>query len=100
MSSELEELVKLPAESILFNMDFAKRMSTGETITTVDSHISTSSGRVDGSANVTLGTPTLSNNVVQLRISDGTADEQYVITITVTTSLSNVRIGKGLLRIE
>ncbi len=100
MSSELEELTKLPGESILFDMDFSKRMATGETISAIISEISTSKDRVTGSTNVTLGTPTYSGNVVQLRISDGTQEESYNITITVSTSLSNTRIGNGLLRVE
>jgi hypothetical protein len=100
MSSELEELTKLPGESILFDMDFTKRMSTGEVISTVVSQTSYNLGRVTASTNVTLGTTAFSGNVVQLRISDGTQDESYLIEIEITTSLGNTRIGKGLLRVE
>ena len=100
MSSELEELTKLPGESILFDMDFSKRMATGESISSISSETSTSINRVAGSTNLTLGTSSFSGNIVQLRISDGTADESYIIQITVITNLGNTRIGKGLLRVE
>lgn len=100
MASELEELVKLPGESILYDMDFTKRMASGEVISSVDSYTSTGQARVDGSSNVTLATPSFLGNTAQLRISAGTAEESYLITLTITTSLSNTRIGKGLLRVE
>jgi hypothetical protein len=100
MSSELEELVKLPAESILYDMDFTKRMASGETISSISSSVFTNLGRVTGSSDITLGTPSYLGNKVQIRISDGTAEESYKVTITVTTSLGNTRIGNGLLRVE
>jgi len=100
MSSDLEELVKLPGESILYDMDFTKRMATGETIANVITSISTNLSRVEGSTNITLGTASYLGNIVQLRISDGTAAESYKVTITITTNLSNTRIGNGLLRVE
>lgn len=100
MSSELEELVKLPGESILYDMDFTKRMASGETISNIISSTFTNEGRVTGSTDITLGTASYLGNIVQIRVSEGQAEESYKVTITVTTSLSNTRIGNGLLRIE
>ena len=100
MSSELEELVKLPGESILYDMDFTKRMASGETISNVTSAVFTNEGRVTGSTDIVLGTASYLGNIVQVRVSSGQAEESYKVTITVTTNLSNTRIGNGLLRIE
>ena len=100
MSSVLEELTKLENESILFNMDFAKKLASGETITSLDAVASVSMNNVEGSGDVTVGSTSTSDSVIQVRLSDGTSKEQYTVTITVTTSLANVRIGQGLLRIE
>jgi hypothetical protein len=100
MSSDLEELTKLPTENILYDMNFQNSMGTGETIATIVSSTSTNRSRIPGSANVTLGSAIFSGNTSQIRISEGTLNEQYLIEITITTSSGNTRIGRGLLRIE
>lgn len=99
MSSELEELTKLPAESILFDMEFDLRMVTGETIVSVDATVSTNQARVTGSTALTLGSTSFAGTIAQVRISAGTSNEQYEIAITITTTLSNIRVGKGMLRV-
>jgi len=81
-------------------MDFARRMSTGETISSVTSVVSNIIGRIVGASNVTLGSPSYSGNIVQVRIGAGIQNEQYEIEVTVITNLGNTRIGEGLLRIE
>jgi len=100
MSSELEELTKLPLESILYDMDFTKRMATGETIASISLSEFTNLGLVESSSDITLGTPSYLGDIVQIRVSDGTAKESYKVTITITTTLGNTRIGNGLLRVE
>lgn len=98
--SDLEELVKLDSESILYDMDFSNQLTSGETIGGTPSAVSTSSSRVPGSSNVTLGEVGFLGPVAQLRISGGTVGEIYTIAITITTNLGNTRVGKGLLRVE
>ena len=99
MSSVDEELTKSVTENIRFNMDFTKRLATGESISNLDSVVSVSQSKVEGSDNVTIGSTSISNNIIQVRLSAGTQYEQYEITITVTTSDTNVKVGTGLLRI-
>lgn len=100
MASELEELTKLPLESMLFDMNFTKRMGTSEAVASVTSTAFINEGRVTGSTDITLGTASFLGNIVQLRISDGQSNEQYTIVITIYTTLGNTIIGKGLLRLE
>lgn len=99
--SDLEELVKLDSESILYDMDFSNQLTSGETIGGTPTAVSTSSNRVPGSSNVTIvGDVGFLGPVAQLRISGGTVGEIYTIAITITTNLGNTRVGKGLLRVE
>ena len=100
MSNNLEELTKLPTESILFDMNFTERLVSTEVITSISNTVQTNMGRVSGSTELILGSTVYSGNIAQLRISAGTEGEQYEIAITITTSLSNIHIGKGLLRVE
>lgn len=96
----MSELTKIAAESLLFDMDFNKRLSEGETIQSVTSIVSTSYARVTGSTALVIGTSIIQTSLVQFRISAGTFGEQYAIAITILTSKSNTIIGEGLLRIE
>ena len=100
MASSLEELEKEAVESIIFDMDFTNQFVSGESISSIGTVVSTSSDNVSGSSNVTLGTPTFSGNIVQVRISGGTQYEQYTVTITVNTTLANFIQGEGLLRVK
>jgi len=100
MAYILEELTKLSTESILFDMNFEKRMSTGETIAAISLTDFTNLGRISGSSDIVLDTTVFSGSTAQLRISGGTSNEQYEVTITVLTNLGNTKVGQGLLRIE
>ena len=100
MTNTLEELTKLPGEDILFDMDFGNRMLSGETISGITSQGFVNQGRVDASSDITLANAAYLDNIAQVRITAGTANEQYEIEIVVTTSLGNTKIGAGLLRIE
>ena len=99
MSSSLEELEKEAGESIIFDMDFSNQFTSAETIDSIDNVSFTNEEVITGSSDITIGTPTFSGNIVQVRISGGTKYEQYTVHITVITSLANVIIGNGLLRI-
>ena len=100
MSNSLEELSKLPEENIIFDMNFGKRMASGETISAIVSTTFVNEGVVEASSDIVLGATAFSVNIAQVRISAGTQNEQYEVAMQVTTSSGNTRVGKGLLRIE
>lgn len=99
MASRLEELTKRVTENILFDMEFEKRMSAGETITSVTSVTYVNQGRIPGSTDINLGSNSFDGTIAQIRITVGQIKEQYVITFTVGTSTGNTRVGSGILRI-
>lgn len=94
-----EELIKLPTESIVFDMDFTKILPTGDTIASLTSVTFVNNGRISGSTDITIGSTSFSTTKAQVRLSEGQQHEQYEITATVVTADSNTLIGKGLLRI-
>ncbi len=96
----IEELTKLPTESDIYDMDFSKKLGTGETITSITSITFVNIGRLLGSADITLGTQAFSDSSIQVRISSGQQYEQYEVIGTVLTSLGNTKVGKGLLRVQ
>jgi len=99
MSEVFEELEKTPEESLLFDMNFSNRLVSGETISAVTNSSFTNNGLVSGSTNITLGDAAYTGGIVQIRISGGQLYEQYTVMLSITTSLGNTRVGKGLLRI-
>ena len=99
MYDDLEELTKISGESLLFDMDFSNKLTSTESISSILSVSSKKIGRVENSTDITILTQSYLNNRVQIRIVDGTPGEQYLIEISVLTSLSNTKIGQGLLRV-
>lgn len=99
MSSRLEELTKRATENILFDMEFDKRMASGETITSIISVTYTNQGRVPLSTDINLGANSFLGTIAQIRITAGQIKEQYEIIFTVGTSALNTRVGSGILRI-
>jgi hypothetical protein len=90
----MDSRVKQPSESRLYNMDFDELLEeTGETIATVESIVASKTG-------LTLGPPAISGSKVQFRISGGMANNSYIITVKVTTSLGNTLEGEGLLKVR
>lgn len=89
-----QTLIKQPAESRLYSIDFSPLLAVGETVTGVTSVAATPSG-------LTLsGSPTYSGAFAQERISGGTTGVRYKVTFTVTTSLSNTLEGEGILSVQ
>jgi hypothetical protein len=87
-------LIKQPAESRLYTMDFAANMDEGETISGVTSVAATPSG-------LTLSGPaTFSDTRAFQRIAGGTAGVSYKVTFLVTTSAGNTLEGEGLLLVR
>lgn len=86
-------LTKQPAESRLYDFEFAGKMATGETISTVASATATPAG-------LTVGATSSSGTIAQVRLSGGTTATEYVVTVTVTTNLSNTLELEGRLWVE
>jgi hypothetical protein len=95
----LEELEKFVVESYVYNMDFTKKLRPGEIIVSISSIEATNQDTVSGSSEVTVGSTSLSDSIIQVRLSAGFRYEQYKVIIIVTTNQSNTLVGEGLLRI-
>jgi hypothetical protein len=95
-----EELYKQPAESRLYHFVFTNLLASGETISTVTSVTQVNLGKVAGSSDVTIGPPTKTTNIAQVRISGGTNYESYKLSALVTTSDSNILELDGILHVR
>jgi hypothetical protein len=84
---------KQPAESRLYNFDFSGLMQATETIASVGSTVATPSG-------LTVGTSAISGQIVQVRLSGGTAATEYLVTCTILTSASSTLELEGRLWVE
>lgn len=88
MSYDVPKLIKQPSESRLYTFDFAANMGASESIVSVDSFTAAPSG-------LTLGSAAISGKRVQNRISGGTANTNYKITVVVTTDAGNTLEGEA-----
>jgi hypothetical protein len=89
----VETLVKQPAESRLFSMDFSPLMATGETISAVSSCTALPTG-------LTISGAATSGQVATARIAAGTAGTKYKVTFVVTTSAGNTLEAEGVLQVR
>lgn len=95
MATEIETLLKQPGETRLFAMSFKNKLTTGETITTVDSIVISPSGELTGVEHSI--TPTEAANIL---FSGGVADRGYRVTITVSTTEGQILENDGILMVE
>ena len=87
-------LVKQPAESRLYTMNFAGLLEAGETVTGVTSV-------VDAPAGLTLvGSPTYEPTLAKQRISGGVDGVTYKVSYLVTTSAGNTLESDGFLKVR
>ena len=86
-------LDKQPTESDLFDIDFAPKLATGDTVTAVTSVTTAQAG-------LTIGAPVLSTPKVQVRLSGGTDTILYKLTAIVTTANGNTLETDVFLRVE
>ncbi len=87
-------LIKQPAESRMYVMDFSALLGQGETLAGV------TSVTVDQVGLTLSGVPTYSGAYAQQRIEGGTSGTRYKITFLVTTTLSNTLSGEGILQVK
>ena len=85
-----ETLCKQPSESFLYDMNFSSRMATSEVLTGITSVTESPSG-------LTIGTPTYSGQIGQVRISGGTDGVTYTVTWLATTDAGNTIEAEGFL---
>lgn len=85
-ADDIEVLEKRLSESKIFHFDFSAKMDDGESISTLVSLVSTPTTAVTA---LTLGTPTLSQTKVQVRISGGEDGGKYLQVCKVMTDQDN-----------
>lgn len=83
---------KAASEVITRTVDFSNDLQTGETLSTIQSIVAlTIPDGTDATSTIIGPTPaSIIGNTVQFQMENGTTNDFYGITITVTTSLSNV----------
>jgi len=99
-----DTLDKQPSEDRLYDMDFAPRLATGETLTgaptMIEETVDQSDGSLSTTAELTFGTPTVSGTVAQVRISGGVDGVLYKVTFRdAGTSNSNLVEAEGFLMV-
>jgi len=87
-------LIKQPAESRLYTMDFSGLLARGETLAGVTSVTATPTGLT------LVDPPTYSGVYASQRISGGTSGTRYTVTFLVTTSAGNTLEGEGILQVK
>lgn len=91
MSTEAnEKLIKQPAESRLYSIDFANLLGTGESLSGTPTVTASPTG-------LTIGTPAISGTTVQVRISSGSDGVPYKLECVVATSDGNTLEGDAIL---
>lgn len=93
-------LDKQPSEDKKFDMDFSLMLKSDETITSVISVAQENMGNVDGSSDLTIGANSFDGAIVQVQIAGGTDQEDYKITVQVSTTVHDVVEGEGTLRVR
>lgn len=92
MRTAAQVLVKAESDSFLAQFDWSENLATGETIT---------SATVTATpATITVGSPTCSGPLVQIRLTGGVGDAVYQIKCVAVTSLGNTKTEVGRLIVE
>ena len=100
-----DTLDKQPSEDRLYDMDFGPRLSEGETLTGAptmsEETVDQSDGSLTTSTDLTIGTPTVSGEIAQVRISAGLDGTLYKITFRdAGTSNANLVEAEGFLMVQ
>lgn len=89
-----EVLIKRAAEILIYGMDFANLLESGESL------VSVNTVAVSGGSGLTAGSGSVVGTQAQFSLTGGTSGHVYQLTVTVTTSAGNVREAAGLLQVE
>ncbi len=99
-----DTLTKQPSESRLYDMDFSPRIAAAENLTgtpTVsEKTVNQDTGVKTVSTDLTIGIPTSSLQIAQVRISGGLDGVLYEVTFVASTTLSNTVEAEGLLLVQ
>ena len=98
-----QTLRKQPDEDRLYDMDMSPRLAVGESINaepTVTERTVAEDGTRTTSSDLTIGTPSYSGAIAQVRISGGLDGVLYEVTFLCPTDASNIVEGEGLLCVE
>lgn len=98
-ASGLPVLVKQPGESRVYRMDFSNLLE-GTYIDSITSIVQANQGDVGGSSNLTIANQAISGDGVEFRLSGGTADERYKLTVTIVDSAGNTLEADGMLYVK
>lgn len=90
---------KAPGETKLYSFDFTSQLSAAETISTKSTAATVYSGTDSSPSSIVNGSATSSGQVVTQSITGGTLGVTYVLTVTITTSLSQTLQMSALLTI-
>lgn len=96
--TNLPMLIKQPAETRRYNMDFGEKLR-GRTIDTTVSIAVVPLERISGAAAVTPGAQTIVGDSTSFTLTGGTTGEVYKITVIVTDSNGNTLEGDGALMV-
>lgn len=98
--SAVTAITKHPSESVLYAIDFTELLASGETLSGTPTVAGSPSGLTIGTPAVNTGTVvddegnTIAiGKAVQVRISGGTADTDYELTVSCGTTASDTRVG-------
>ena len=92
-----------PAESRLYDFQFEKNLGPGETLTSVagvtqqEVDTSTTPPTLKPTTDLTLGSPTFSGTLGQVRVSTCVKGKRYKLEMDVTTSNGNTLQHEGLI---
>lgn len=99
-----DTIQKQPAESWLYDFNFAPRLAVGETITSISSVtqqlVDQTTGVRSATSELTISGQAATGQVAQARIAAGLTGKLYVITMVVGTSLSNTAEMEGYLLVQ
>jgi hypothetical protein len=99
-----DTLDKQPQEDRLFDMDFSPRLSTGESLTGTPTMtqelVDQNDGSLSATTDLTIGVPTVSGQIAQVRISAGIDGNLYKVTFLATTDFANTVEAEGYLLVQ
>ncbi len=95
-----ERLCKQPSEKLKFQMAFANRLDTSETISSITSITSETTSQATSDLSITESGIEANGTDITLWIASGTADESYRVEIQVLTNAGQEMEGDGILYVR
>jgi len=91
---------KIPAEKYRISVDFDQLVEAGDAVTAAVVKAFNLSSGADVSASVVDGSPTISEDAVEIRIQAGVATSDYAIEFAATTTAGDVFIRRVKVEVE